>query len=242
MNLSTSGRLRTAATATARRRATRTRGARLGSAPGPVIASRPHIVLLGSSRAARRIERALERDGVAVRRTESPERSEAAVSEDTRALWVVPPIPDVSVAQHCAVFGELHPRVPVFAALHGRLSRPRERTLQDSGVGAIFRWPGDRKALLRTAARLTGAGPGSVRSKREGRDIALEELANGRLSSSPVGLGKSLVARVRHGCALLSGAVDALWKVRMAEQLVAAVPGIDDVIGDGAAVRTRPRS
>jgi osmotically-inducible protein OsmY len=183
----------------------------------------------------------LARAGILSRRAASPGECDETVSYETRALAIVPPIQDQSVAHYCASFREAHHHVPVLVVTPGTLHAPGVRALYRKGVQAVLEWPRDRQALLRTAFRLVGTSAGNT-EPNGGADVGLEELVNERLRNAASDFRSDLVARVRTGFAALSGEVDALWKVYVAEQVVQEVPGIVEVNVNAVAVSGPARS
>ncbi|MGF1465470.1 MAG: BON domain-containing protein [Sandaracinaceae bacterium] len=194
------------------------------------------MLVLGTSRAAARIEGDLTDAGILVGRHDAPAAADAAVDEATRALVVVPPIANVSVARYCRKLHEAHAQLPVFVAMRGPLPRRSVRALYDGGGQAVFAWPAEREALVRTAFRLAGAPLAVGGGLAAATNIALEELVNVHLRTASTAFGEGLVARARHRFVILEGTVDALYKVHAAQRVAEGVPGVEDVVADAVRV------
>lgn len=204
--------------------------------PGPVLARHPHVIVLGTNRASGSIHAELERNGVPARRLSAPKEALCAIDATTRAVIVVPPIADASVAHYCRRLRNDSHTLPVFVAFQGDIPSRGVKTLYDCGVEAVFQWPTDKDPLVRTAFRLAGAPPLDKETKSAGSDIALQELIHAHLRTAPTAFGRHLVARVRRRLAFLDGTVDALWKVHLAEQVASQVPGVDEVVSTAVSV------
>lgn len=202
--------------------------------PGPKLAGLPHIVLLGASPMTRRIERACAQVGVMCRQLDSLSELRRQLSDEVRAVFILPPIEGSSAARTARALRKVEAPQPVFMVMAGA-PPPREmRRLYESGVDAVFEWPADKHALTRTAFRLAGdhaARPAAA------ADVALEELVNDHLRSAAVDFGEALYARVQHGFAILHGHVDGLWKLPIAEHIAGQVKGVQEVVTRGVQVR-----
>ena len=191
---------------------------------------------MGSSRTASAISKRLEEKGVRIERTASPDATDAALTGATRAVFVVPPIPDVSIERFAERFRAANPTLPLYVAMRGPIPDKNTKRLYRGGVQALFEWPADKEPLLRTAFRLAGSLLSIEPGASMGSDLALEELVNGHLRTAPTRLPPTLGATVRHRFAILSGVVDALYQVHVAERVAAEVPGVEDVVSVGVRV------
>jgi osmotically-inducible protein OsmY len=203
---------------------------------GAILAHEPHVLVLGTSRTSQRIYQELEKAGIPAQRLASSEQTDNAVQETTRALIIVPPIADVSVAHYCQDFREDNEQLPVFVAVQGTLPSRGIRKLYKSGVQAVFEWPADKEPLVRTAFRIAGATARNKATKLASADIALEELINDHLHTASTKFGPRLFAQVLHRYAIMKGSVDALWKLHIAAKVASQVPGVDDVVTSGVQV------
>jgi osmotically-inducible protein OsmY len=119
-------------------------------------------------------------------------------------------------------------RIPILVV--GSSAR-QARALYAAGASALFDWPSEQTAFVRTVLRL--AGPGSRKKKKtvdSARDIALAARAQERIRAQRETYGPTVKVRVQRGVVLLQGEVDAVWKVSELADLLASMPGVDEVV------------
>jgi osmotically-inducible protein OsmY len=161
-----------------------------------------------------------------------------ALSNTTSAVIVVPPLSGDALASVCRRFSKHEYNVPVLVAC-GPDSEKSQKKLYDLGVAAVFVWPVDRAALLRTVFRISRRTRPS-RKKKSSQEIALEELVSSHLRTEASVIGRKLRVRVIKRFVMLCGHVDALWQVKVAENIAAEVPGVEDVFSDAVLVSGDP--
>jgi osmotically-inducible protein OsmY len=163
------------------------------------------------------------------------------MSSLTKALVVVPPIPSLSVSAFARGLVSEAPSVPIFVVMEGPLPTPTVRKLYADGVEAVFEWPIDRDPLKRTLFRVSRPVVGSWGRAKSAAEVALEETARAHLSSDAVPFGAHLGVEVCRRFVILKGSLDALWKLELARQVVAEIPGVEDVFADGVEITGQAR-
>jgi hypothetical protein len=204
--------------------------------PAPKLAEPRHVLVLGQSDLSKRITRSIRALGVPCQRFGSPESVHGAIDEVTQALVVVPPIPSLSVATFARRFAKEPERIPIFVVMEGPLPARTVRKLYRDGVEAVFEWPADRQALHRTLFRVSAPTLGGWGRAKSAAEIALEETARAHLKSDAVPFGAQLRVHARRRFVILKGTLDALWKLELARQIVADIPGVEDVVADGVEI------
>jgi osmotically-inducible protein OsmY len=204
--------------------------------PAPKLAEPRHVLVLGQSDLSKRITRSIRALGVPCQRFGSPESVHGAIDEVTQALVVVPPIPSLSVATFARRFAKEPERIPIFVVMEGPLPARTVRKLYRDGVEAVFQWPADRQALHRTLFRVSAPTLGGWGRAKSAAEIALEETARAHLKSEAVPFGALLRVHACRRFVVLRGTLDALWKLELARQIVADIPGVDDVVADGVEI------
>jgi osmotically-inducible protein OsmY len=173
---------------------------------------------------------------VQCRRVGKPDEASAAVNELTRALLIVPPIPSVSVLAYAQRNQSEDPSVPVFVVMEGPLPTRTVGKLYDHGVEAVFEWPLDGQALKRTVFRLSSPELGGWGRAKSPSEVALEETARAHLDADAAPFGAHFGVEACQRFVLLKGSLDALWQLELARQIVAEIPGVEDVIADGVEI------
>lgn len=222
------------------RRATKSKARR--KPPAPKLDGRPDVIVLGRSPCAKRIARSVRDVGIASRRVGSPEDVAGAVQQQTRAVLVVPPIPQFSVSSFARRRSEALQLVPLFVVVEGPLADRTVRKLYRDGVEAVFEWPSEAQALRRTMFRLCARPAGQWGRRKSPAEIALEETARTRLAADAVPFGAELRLEAFRRFILLKGTLDALWKLELARQVVSDIPGVDDVVAAGVEIRGQGRT
>jgi osmotically-inducible protein OsmY len=191
-----------------------------------VAAGRHEVLVLGAGRLAARLRELVRRLGLDCRAETEPREVLENMKPRTGLVLVAPPLPDLSVADFCR---ELRRRphggrLPVFViGLPARLIR----SLYEAGASAQFDWPKERAALIRAILRTVGTG--NRHRPPRARDVALAAKLKERLDARRDIFGPLLNIEVQRGVVVLSGEVDALWKVTELERTVGSVSGVHDV-------------
>jgi len=204
--------------------------------PAPKLSGRPHVLVLGQNDLSARIVRSVRSLGVQCRRVGTPEDASAAVNELTKALLIVPPIPSVSVLTFAQRNKTNDRGVPVFVVMEGPLPTRTVGSLYQNGVEAVFEWPVDAQALKRTVFRLSAPELGGWGRSKSPAEIALEETARAHLNADAVPFGADFGVEASHRFVILKGSLDALWQLELARQIIAEIPGVDDVIAEGVEI------
>ncbi len=209
--------------------------------PAPKLSGRRNVLVLGQSELSKRITRSIRELGVLCRRVDTPEAAHGAIDEVTKALVVVPPIPNLSVSGFARRFGSEGAQVPIFVVMEGPLPTRTVRKLYGDGVEAVFEWPADRQPLKRTLFRVSAPTVASWGRAKSPAEIALEETARAHLNSEAVPFGARLGVEACRRFMVLKGSLDALWKLELARQIVADIPGVEDVLADGVEITGQAR-
>lgn len=204
--------------------------------PATNAAARRHVLVLGQSDLSKRVTRSIRALGVLCQRVGTPESVDGAIDEATQALVVVPPIPSLSVATFARRFAMESERIPIFVVMEGPLPTRTVRKLYRDGVEAVFEWPADREALKRTLFRVSAPTLGGWGRGKSAAEIALEETARAHLKSDAVPFGAQLRVHACRRFVILKGTLDALWKLELARQIIAEIPGVEDVVADGVEI------
>ena len=207
--------------------------------PGPKLAERPDVVVLGANKVATATAHVVEQLGIRVWREQHAKAALQRVQEQTCALVACPPFEGRSVASFAARFKEERAGTALFVALHGTLEEGEARTLYRRGVHGVFAWPRERGAFTRTVMRIAQAGLTLPSSRSaSAADVALEEQVTSHLKAEGVQIA-GMVPRAFERVIVFQGEVDALWKLHLAEDVASHVPGVEDVLIDAVHVRTR---
>lgn len=204
--------------------------------PATKAAARRHVLVLGQSDLSKRVTRSIRALGVLCQRVGTPESVDGAIDEATQALVVVPPIPSLSVATFARRFAMESECIPIFVVMEGPLPTRTVRKLYRDGVEAVFEWPADREALKRTLFRVSAPTLGGWGRGKSAAEIALEETARAHLKSDAVPFGAQLRVHACRRFVILKGTLDALWKLELARQIIAEIPGVEDVVADGVEI------
>ncbi|MGB5809630.1 MAG: BON domain-containing protein, partial [Polyangiales bacterium] len=208
----------------------------------PRLVQQPSVLVFGMSSLAKRITERIRRKGARCERVEKSGPALASIDETTRAIFVVPPIPKVSVAAYVSRVRDREDPPPVFVVLEGPLPPRAARDLYRAGIEAAFELPLDAGALERTVFRLAGAARSQWGRKKRASEIAIEEQVRTRLKADATHFGPKLRLNAHRRFVILEGVVDALWKLELAIQIVSETPGVEDVLGDAVDVQGEPRS
>lgn len=209
--------------------------------PAPKLSGRRHVLILGQSELSKRMTRSIRGLGIQCRRVDTPEAASGAMNELTKALVIVPPIPSLSVAAFARGLDAEAPSVPVFVAMEGPLPTSTVRRLYADGVEAVFEWPADREPFKRTLFRVSAPVVGGWGRAKSAAEVALEETARAHLKSEAVPFGAHLRVEACRRFVVLKGSLDALWKLELARQVVAEIPGVEDVVADGVEITGQSR-
>ena len=205
--------------------------------PRPKVDERPHVLILGKSALSKRVYKLLTELGVPCRRLDEPDAVESAVTEQTKGVIIVPPIPSYSVLAYARRIKAEGVDIATFVVMNGPMAARTSRALYADGVTAAFEWPVDRDAIKRTMLRLTSPEFIGWGRKRTPREIALEETARAHLDADATPYGANLGVEACGRVLLLKGKIDALWRLELARQVAAEVSGVDDVIADGVEIQ-----
>lgn len=210
--------------------------------PAPTVSARPHIIVLGKSPLSSRVARAIRALGVQCRKLGEPTEAKQAVDGQSKALLIIPPIPSFSVSRFATRLTADFPALPVFVVMEGALPERTTRTLYKSGVEAVFEWPSETRAVKRTMLRL--AAPDTVRwgPRKTPSEVALEEMVRAHLEAEAAPFGAQLRVEATDRFILLKGALDALWQLELARQIVGDIPGVEDVIAEGVEISGQGRA
>lgn len=195
-----------------------------------------HFIVIGSSDAAADLEDTMREAGLPTHRRSTPEAALALTRPDTHAVLIVPPIPNISAAKVAKKLRRQHRELPVYLAVHGTLAGAATHKLFRNGVQAIFRWPADEPALLRTLDRIVDGDARHHARSQSAADLALRELVGGRLDAAGLRRGEFRV-RASERSILLSGSIDALWELALAEDIASRTPGVRAVSSADVEVR-----
>ncbi|RZV53970.1 MAG: BON domain-containing protein [Deltaproteobacteria bacterium] len=204
--------------------------------PSPKLSGRRNILVLGRSELAKRITRSVRELGIPCRRLHTPDEALGSVDEMTKAMVVVPPIPNLSVAAFARSLDAEPSRIPIFAVMEGPMPARTVRKLYADGIEAVFEWPTDRQAFKRTLFRVAAPTIGRWGRAKSASEIALEETARTHLEAEAVPFGAHLSVEACRRFLVLKGSLDALWKLELARQIVADIPGVEDVLADGVEI------
>jgi len=195
-------------------------------------------VFVGRSPLSERVVRAVRKVGVQCRMVGEPAEAEASINERSKALVIIPPIPNFSILGFARRHRQetTHREVPIFVVMEGPLPDDTVRKLYGAGVEAIFEWPSDAQSIKRTMLRLTATDELAWGRTKSPSDIALEEVAREHLKTDAVPFGAELGVEARNRCVMLKGSIDSLWKLDLARQVVSDIPGVDDVVAGGVAI------
>ena len=208
----------------------------------PKLKGRPHVIVLGRSSLARRVTRAIRELGVQCRRAPTPGDAIEAVNSLSKAIIVVPPIPEVSVLDFARRSRADSLGLPLFVVMQGPLPTRSVRALYREGVGAVFEWPSDAQALRRTVFRVSGPAVAHWRPAKSPAEVALEETARTHLNADAVPFGARLRIEAYKRFLILKGSLDALWKLELARQILSEIPGVEDVIAEGVEISGQSRT
>ena len=209
--------------------------------PAPKLSGRRNILVLGQSEVSKRVTRSIRELGVQCRRVDTPDVALGAIDETTKALVVVPPIPNLSVSTFAQGLERGPSAIPIFVVMEGPLPTRTVRKLYGDGVEAVFEWPVDRQPFKRTVFRVSAPVVGSWGRTKSAGDVALEETARSHLSSDAVPFGAHLGVEACRRFIVLKGSLDALWKLELARQIVADIPGVEDVLAEGVEITGQAR-
>ena len=209
--------------------------------PAPKLSGRRNILVLGQSEVSKRVTRSIRELGVQCRRVDTPDVALGAIDETTKALVVVPPIPNLSVSTFAQGLERGPSAIPIFVVMEGPLPTRTVRKLYGDGVEAVFEWPVDRQPFKRTVFRVSAPVVGSWGRTKSAGDVALEETARSHLSSDAVPFGARLGVEACRRFIVLKGSLDALWKLELARQIVADIPGVEDVLAEGVEITGQAR-
>lgn len=204
--------------------------------PSPKLSGRRNIWVLGRSGLAKRVTRSVRELGISCRRLDTPDEALGAIDEMTKAMVVVPPIPNLSVAAFARSLDAERSRIPIFAVMEGPMPPRTVRKLYADGIEAVFEWPIDRQAFKRTLFRVAAPTIGRWGRSKTASEIALEETARTHLKAEGVPFGAHLSVEACRRFLVLKGSLDALWKLELARQIVADIPGVEDVLADGVEI------
>lgn len=206
--------------------------------PAPRANGRPHVVFLGRSPLSERVVRAIRKVGVQCRKVGEPTHAEASINERSKALVIIPPIPNFSVLGFARRRRREAARreVPIFVVMEGPLPDDTVRKLYGAGVEALFEWPSDAQSIKRTMLRLMATDELAWGRTKSPSDVALEEVAREHLKADAVPFGAELGVEARNRCVMLKGSIDSLWKLDLARQVVSDIPGVDDVVAGGVEI------
>jgi osmotically-inducible protein OsmY len=185
-------------------------------------------VALGDDDTAEELVSYLDRAGMARIHHQDPSTIDRMMDRKVPALVVVHPLASGRTSTFCREKVEEYPDTTVVVVHSEPVSDAMVGSLYRSGAAAVFHWPHDRKAVVRTLFRVHDHDE-SAACKRA-LDLVIEETVNNVLRLHRKELGR-LDCSVFDGVALLRGQVDALWKVREAEDIVSELDGVEDVIG-----------
>lgn len=198
------------------------------------------ILLFGDPKTTRAVKRALGKLDTIVRQLASVEEIREELSQATRAVVLVAPLPDIEAVGAVKKLedGARSAEAPVFVVVPEVYPDRRARKLYEAGVAAVFEWPYEALLLPAMLTDLAGAMPkGGTKAK----DAALRRAVKARLALSDVA-GDRLEAKVVAGTAVLSGCVDSYWKKQRVEGVLSHVPGVTAVVAEDVEVEppTRP--
>jgi len=209
--------------------------------PAPKLSGRRSVLVLGQSELSKRVTRSIRELGVPCRRVDTPNEAFGAIDEMTKALVVVPPIPSLSVSALARGLDSEPSPIPIFVVMEGPLPARVVRKLYADGIEAVFEWPVDRQAFKRTLFRVSAPMVGRWGRSKSASEIALEETARTHLRAEAVPFGAHLRVEACRRFLVLRGSLDALWKLELARQIVADVPGVEDVVADGVEITGQAR-
>jgi osmotically-inducible protein OsmY len=186
------------------------------------------ILLLGLSDRADAVRNLLLRLGLDCRVESSPRFAIEHRGEAYRLVVIVPPLADISAEDFCIGYlaNPERARIPILVV--GSSSR-QARALYSAGASALFDWPTEQAAFVRTVLRL--AGPGSKkRTTSSARDLALAARAQERIRAQQETFGPLVKVRVQRSVVMLAGEVDAVWKISELADMLSSMPGVDEVV------------
>lgn len=217
-------------------RKTSPKSARRRKPPHPKLTGRSHVIVAGRSDLANRVIRAIRELGIQCKRARTPLEAVEAVDPSSKALILVPPIPEVSVLDFARRSGQDSLDLPLFVVMQGPLPGRPVRALYREGVEAVFEWPSDAQALERTVFRLSTPTVARWGRKKSAAEVALEETARMHLEADAVPFGARLRVEAHKRFLILKGSLDALWKLELARQILSEVPGVADVVTEGVQI------
>jgi osmotically-inducible protein OsmY len=209
--------------------------------PAPKLSGRRNVLVLGQSDLSKRITRAIRRLGIPCRRMDTPDAARSAMNEMTKALVVIPPIPSLSVSAFARGLDSELVSIPIFVVMEGPLPTRTVRKLYNDGVEAVFEWPGDRQPFKRTLFRVSTPAVTEWSRAKTPAEIALEETTRAHLNAEAVPFGAHLGVEACRRFVILKGSLDALWKLELARQIIADIPGVEDVVADGVEITGQAR-
>ncbi len=188
----------------------------------------PNIVIVGHTDAAMDIAQIFLPFEVDLIRAEDTDRSFQKINEMTSAILWVDPESHLDVAEICRMYGETQStsHTPLMVVVPDGMSPKRERDLYESGVTVVFEWPRSRSHLPYTVLTLLAMG---VKPMPDSTGASLQHAVEIFLNANEFMTGCRIHVMEQDGFILLLGVVDALWKVHVAQSLVAMVPGVNSV-------------
>lgn len=210
--------------------------------PEQRLVGQPSVLVFGVSDLSERVKRSIRKKGIRCERVERAEEAFASIGEETKAVFVVPPIPKVSVVAYVARVRQGEHTPPVFVVLEGTLPARSLRDLYREGVAAVFELPLDSEALERTVFRVAGSLNLIPRPRKRASEIALEEVVRSRLDAHATHFGTKLRIEVHRRFVVFHGSVDSLWKLELALRIASETPGVKEVLGDTVEIEGESRS
>jgi len=120
-----------------------------------------------------------------------------------------------------------HDGVPLFVAVPDDFPDASVRDLYGRGVTAVFEWPRERRDLPRLLGSMLQLG---VRGRSSAKDAALQRVLEARMKADGTPFGPGIILVVVDGTVVVSGSVDVLWKREILREVLAATPGVRDVL------------
>jgi osmotically-inducible protein OsmY len=195
----------------------------------------PTILLVGQTQRTKKVQRSLRSLAVDIRRETNASRALGNTREPLEAIMLVAPLPKMSLVRACRVFrhhAATHD-LPIFVVVGDRAAKKAERKLYKEGATIVFEWPREAPDVPRMVVGVLELELQGHPRKRDGRLLAAIKR---RLRVEGNIWGRDLVIVVIDGMAFLTGKVDALWKKRLAVEIISEAPGIRAVFDRGIAV------
>jgi osmotically-inducible protein OsmY len=196
----------------------------------------PEIHIVGGQKVGDKIETLLEPIEVSTKRYDILEHSVNDIENKVLAIIAIAPIQGFSIITAAKELSQnaRTKDLPLICVISKQPDTKLERELYRSGATAVFEWPKERANLVPYLQGLLHVGV--KKSSPSTNDRAIRKNILAQLAPERSGVGKTLDVTVTDGVVNLSGKVESLWQLKIAQQISASVPGVKFVLSFGADV------